>query len=78
MTPVEERRKRSLTDEDIEEIRGITCQCPHGMTSEDVFRLRDFLKWWEGAKSTVGGYVIKTVILLIVCVGILVAWITNK
>ena len=78
MAPVDERRKRSLTDADIEELKGITCQCPHGMSSEDVFRLREFLGWWEKTKSSVGGYVIKTFILLIICIGTLVAWITNK
>lgn len=75
---IEERSKRSLTDADLEEIKGIACQCPHGMSAHDVFRLREFLDWWDRTRSTVGGYVIKTFIVLIVAIGVMVTWITNK
>ena len=78
MAPNDPKGGRSLTDADIEEIKGIACTCPHGMTAKDVFRLREFLDCWEKAKSSVGGYVIKIFIILIICIGVLVAWITNK
>jgi hypothetical protein len=73
-----ERRERALTPADIEEIKSIACTCPHGMTAQDVFRLREFLGCWEKAKSSVGGYVIKTFIVLIIAIGVLVTWITNR
>lgn len=78
MAPNDPKGGRSLTDADIEEIKGIACRCPHSMTAKDVFRLREFLDCWEKAKSSVGGYVIKIFIILIICIGVLVAWITNK
>lgn len=66
-----------LTKTDLDAIKRVACACPHGMTAEDVFKLRSFLEWWEGTKSAVGGYVVKTIIALIVAIGVLVAWITN-
>ena len=66
-----------LTQSDLDAIKKVACGCPHGMTAEDVFRLRGFLEWWEGIKSTVGDYVIKTILVLIVTIGVLVAWVTN-
>ena len=78
MPPIEEHRQMSLTEADIDAIRGVSCQCPHGMTSKDIFRLREFLDYWDRTKSAVGGYVIKTFIILTVCIGVMVAWITNK
>lgn len=74
---MEELRERSLTPADIEDIKSISRLCPHGMTAQDVFRLREFLDCWEKAKSSVGGYVIKTFIILIIAIGVLVTWITN-
>ena len=73
----EPQRPRALTPEDIDEIKSISCRCPHGMTAQDVFRLREFLDWWEDAKSTVGAWTIKIIITLVVAIGVLVAWITN-
>lgn len=67
----------ALTQADLDAIKNVASCCPHGMTAEDVFKLRSFLEWWEGLKSTVGGYVVKTIIALIVAIGVLVAWITN-
>ena len=75
MTPPSEHR--NLTPADIEEIKSIACRCPHGMTAEDVFKLREFLAWWDETKSTVGGWVIKIILALVVAVGVLVAWITQ-
>ena len=71
------RRKRVLTDDDLEAIQRIACSCPHGMTAEDVYKLRSFLSWWGDVKSAVGGYVLKGFLALIIAIGILVAWITN-
>ena len=68
---------RNLTPADIEEIKNIACRCPHGMTAQDVFKLREFLEWWDETKSQVGGWVIKIIIALVVAVGVLVAWITQ-
>lgn len=73
----EERRRGVLTDEDLKKIKEVACACPHGMTAEDIFKLRGFLEWWENLKSTVGGLVIKVIIGLVVAIGILVAWITQ-
>lgn len=67
----------ALTKADLDAIKRVACACPHGMTAEDVFKLRSFLEWWEGTKSNVGGYVVKTILGLVVAIGILVAWITN-
>ena len=78
MAPADERRKRSLTEADIEKIKGIACVCPNGMTQNDVFRLREMLDTWDRARIAVGGYVLKTVIALVLCIGVMVAWITNK
>ncbi len=72
-----ERRAGVLTQTDIDKIKEATCGCPHGMTAEDAFKLRDFLECWNRAKSAVGGYVIKFILVLIAAIGILVAWITN-
>lgn len=66
-----------LTDVDLKRIKDVACACPHGMTAEDVFKLRGFLEWWENLKSSVGGYVIKGFLALIVAIGILLAWITQ-
>jgi hypothetical protein len=82
MTPLpeelpERRRARALTPEDIEEIKTIARTCPHGMTAQDVFKLREFLEWWDETKGQVGGWVIKIMLALIVAVGVLVAWITQ-
>lgn len=73
-----ENSGRLLTPADIDDIKKIARTCPHGMTAQDVFRLREFLDCWEQAKSAVGGYVIKTFIVLIIAIGVLVTWITNK
>lgn len=72
-----ERRKMVLTKEDLEAIKRVTCACPHGMSAEDVYRLRDLLETYDNVKSTVGGYVIKAIAGLVVAIGILVAWITQ-
>lgn len=74
---VPERRSGVLTPQDLEAIKSVACACPHGMTAEDVFKLRGFLDCWERAKSTVGGYVIKIFLALVAAIGILVAWITS-
>ena len=66
-----------LTQADLDEIKRVTSGCPHGMTAQDIFKLREFLNWWEQFKSTVGGYVIKGFIILLVAIGILVAWVLN-
>lgn len=71
------RRRMVLTDHDIEAIRKVACSCPHGMTAEDVFKLRSFLSWWDDIKSTVGGYVLKGGIALIIAIGVLLAWISK-
>ena len=73
-----ENSGRSLTPADIDDIKNIARTCPHEMTAQDVFRLREFLDCWEKAKSAVGGYVIKTFIVLVIAIGVLVTWITNK
>lgn len=70
-------QRMALTKADLDAIKRVACGCPHGMTAEDVFKLRSFLEWWEGTKSAVGGYVVKTILALIVAIGVLVAWITN-
>ena len=72
-----ERRRKVLTDADIEAIKGIACQCPHGMTQEDVYELRAFLRWWKELKETVGGVVIKAIIWLIVGLAAVVALVTK-
>ena len=61
----------------IEAIKGIACQCPHGMTQEDVYELRAFLRWWKELKETVGGVVIKAIIWLIVGLAAVVALVTK-
>ena len=73
-----EKRARALTPADMEDLKELTCKCPYGMSQHDVFRLRDFLDFWEKAKSSVGGYVIKVFIVLVIAIGVLVTWITNK
>ena len=73
----DDRRRMVLTEHDLEAIRRVACACPYGMTAEDVFKLRSFLGWWEGVKSSVGGYVLKGFLALVVAIGILVAWITQ-
>jgi hypothetical protein len=75
MTPPDD--SRNLTPADIEEIKAIACRCPHGMTAQDVFKLREFLEWWDSTKSQVGGWVIKIIIMLVIAVGVLIAWITQ-
>lgn len=51
---------RTLTDADIDAIReSITCPNCHGLTPEDVYRMKGFLSWWERAKSAVGGAVLR-------------------
>jgi len=73
-----EKRARSLTPADMDDLKELTCNCPYGMSQHDVFRLRDFLDFWEKTKSAVGGYVIKAFIMLVIAIGVLVTWITNK
>lgn len=74
---MDERRAGVLTEHDLEKIKQVTNCCPHGMTAEDIFRLRGFLDWWDEAKSTVGGYAIKTFVTLVIAIAILVAWVLN-
>jgi hypothetical protein len=70
-------RERNLTPGDIDDIKDIARVCPHGMTAQDVFKLREFLEWWDATKSQVGGWVIKIIIMLVIAIGVLVAWITQ-
>lgn len=72
-----ERRRNVLTDADIEAIKGIACQCPHGMTQEDVYELRALLRWWKELKETVGGVIIKAIIWLIVGLAAVIALVTK-
>lgn len=73
----DDRRRMVLTEQDLEAIKRVACACPHGMTAEDIFKLRSFLKWWEDVKNTVGGYVLKGGLALIIAIGILLAWISK-
>ena len=72
-----DNKDRKLTDADIEAIKGIACRCPHGMTQEDVYELRAFLRWWKELKETVGGMVIKAIIWLLFGLAAVVTLITK-
>ena len=71
----EERRKRILTDEDLEDIRSAAreaareavkeaaCACPNGLTVDDARDIRSFVRWWNDARATVGKMVIQAAIV---------------
>jgi hypothetical protein len=75
--PEFERRKMNLTPADLDAIKQVACACPHGMTAQDVFRLRNFLDWWDRVQMGVGSVVLKVIITLVVAIGILTAWVLN-
>ena len=70
-------REGVLTEDDLKRIKEVACACPHGLTAEDVFRIRGVLDTWDRIQMSVGGVVIKVILALVVAIGVLVAWITN-
>lgn len=55
----DERRQSVLTDADLEKIRQVTCNCPHGLTPEDIYDMKHFMSWWKRVQLTVGNWAIK-------------------
>ena len=46
---------RTLTDADLDAIEDRVClRCPRGVSQDDVYRMKAFLKLWEESKSAVG------------------------
>lgn len=62
----QERRKRTLTDEDIELLRNeFTCHNKCSFTQEEVLFVRDWLETMKTAKSEVVKFIVKGIIYAI-------------
>ena len=71
MDYTEERHKRLLTPEDLEDIkhaareaaREAACACPNGLTPDEARDIRSFVRWYNDALATVGKIVLQASIL---------------
>jgi hypothetical protein len=61
-----ERRKRTLTEDDIDAIVEVlqkACDpCPNGLTQDEAIELRAFARWLAQAKNTIGKMVLYAII----------------
>jgi hypothetical protein len=61
-----ERRKRTLTEDDIDAIVGALQKargpCPNGLTQDEATELRAFARWLAQAKNTIGKMVLYAII----------------
>ncbi len=61
-----ERRKRTLTEDDIDAIVEASqkaCNpCPNGLTQDEAIELRAFARWLAQAKNTIGKMVLYAII----------------